>query len=501
MEKKVVIIGAGIAGLSAGCYARMNGYDVEIHEAQRLPGGLCTAWKRNGYVVDGCIHWLMGSRPGTGFYQIWEELGAVQGRSMFDHDIFASYKSLDGRTLHFYTDIDRLEEHLKQFSPPDTAAIQELCGLTRRLAGFSFPLGKAPELMGLFDGIRLMAGLRPYMKDLMAGGRLTMGDLGARFKDPFLSTAIANVTFDPRMPAMALIMTLAPMSQRAAGFPIGGSLEFARAIERRFTQLGGRIIYQSRVEKVLERAGSAVGVRLSGGEEVSADYVISASDMRATLYSLLDGNHVSPLHRQLFESGRLYSPVVLVSFGVDMDFSDQISCLGTAYELEQPIQIGGRSHSLFGIKNYCFDPSLAPAGKSVVGCYIPADWSHWERLIADPNAYTAEKEKIAAICQEQIELRHPGFTSRIEMRDVVTPHTFERYTGNWKGSFMTWMLSSEFQRKYRYIPKAVPGLSGFYQASMWTNPPGGVPGAAAAGREVVQLLCHADRKRFVTSKP
>ena len=48
MTKKVIVIGAGIAGLSAGCYARMNGYDAEIYEAHTQPGGLCTSWKRQG---------------------------------------------------------------------------------------------------------------------------------------------------------------------------------------------------------------------------------------------------------------------------------------------------------------------------------------------------------------------------------------------------------------------------------------------------------------------
>jgi thioredoxin reductase len=46
LEKKVVIIGAGVARLSAGCYARMHGYDAEIHEAHTIPAGLCTSWKR-----------------------------------------------------------------------------------------------------------------------------------------------------------------------------------------------------------------------------------------------------------------------------------------------------------------------------------------------------------------------------------------------------------------------------------------------------------------------
>ena len=80
MAKKVIIIGAGIAGLSAGCYARMNGYEAEIYEAHTRPGGLCTSWKRKGYTIDGCIHWLTGSSPKDSFYTLWAELGAVQGR-------------------------------------------------------------------------------------------------------------------------------------------------------------------------------------------------------------------------------------------------------------------------------------------------------------------------------------------------------------------------------------------------------------------------------------
>jgi hypothetical protein len=223
--------------------------------------------------------------------------------------------------------------------------------------------------------------------------------------------------------------------------------------------------------------------------------------MRATLFSLLDGSRIDPLHRELLDTGRLYQPIVQVTFGVDMDFSDRISCVGTYYELEHPVEMAGRRLSYFGVKNFCYDPSLAPSGKSLVGAGTTTDWSYWEPLMGDPAAYRAEKEKIAAVCREQIECRYPGFTSKIEMTDVATPHTFARYTGNWKGTYMTWMLSGDFQRKHRYIPKTVPGLSGFYLASMWTNPPGGISGAAGVGRGVVQLLCHEDRRRFTTSTP
>ncbi len=61
MEKSIIIIGAGIAGLSAGCYSQMNGYHTQIFEMDNdRRSGLCTTWKRKGYNIDGCIHWLVG---------------------------------------------------------------------------------------------------------------------------------------------------------------------------------------------------------------------------------------------------------------------------------------------------------------------------------------------------------------------------------------------------------------------------------------------------------
>ncbi len=100
MAKSIIIIGAGIAGLSAGCYARMNGYDITIFELHSLPGGLCTAWERKGYTFDGCIHYLFGSGPGQPFYQTWVELGAVQDRPMVHHDEFMQIVGTERRASH-----------------------------------------------------------------------------------------------------------------------------------------------------------------------------------------------------------------------------------------------------------------------------------------------------------------------------------------------------------------------------------------------------------------
>jgi len=85
---KLIIIGAGIAGLSAGCYARMNGYDVEIFEKHTLPGGMCTSWKRKGFTFDYCIHNLSGTAPGSDLRQVWDELGSLEDTGIIDQDVF-----------------------------------------------------------------------------------------------------------------------------------------------------------------------------------------------------------------------------------------------------------------------------------------------------------------------------------------------------------------------------------------------------------------------------
>jgi phytoene dehydrogenase-like protein len=70
MHKSMIIIGTGIGGLSTGCYAQMSGYSTRIFEMHDKPGGVCTAWHRNGYTIDGCIHNLVGTRPGSKVHRI-----------------------------------------------------------------------------------------------------------------------------------------------------------------------------------------------------------------------------------------------------------------------------------------------------------------------------------------------------------------------------------------------------------------------------------------------
>lgn len=104
MKEKVVIIGAGISGLSAGIYAQMNGFDSEIYEQHIVAGGECASWKRKGYRIDGCLNWLTGTKQGTAIHDVWQEVGAFTDDDISYPEVFGVTQMRD-KTLYWYRDL------------------------------------------------------------------------------------------------------------------------------------------------------------------------------------------------------------------------------------------------------------------------------------------------------------------------------------------------------------------------------------------------------------
>ena len=165
MEKKsIIVIGGGVAGLAAGCYARMNGYETQIFELHTLPGGLCTSWSRKGYIFDGCIHWLLGSSEGQMMNHIWQELGALKGTRIVNHEVSTCYRDTDGRELILYTDVNRLEKHLLELSPADEKPIREMAETIRKLGKLKLPTSKSGDFLGnLVAGLAALPGMIPVL--------------------------------------------------------------------------------------------------------------------------------------------------------------------------------------------------------------------------------------------------------------------------------------------------------------------------------------------------
>jgi phytoene dehydrogenase-like protein len=337
--------------------------------------------------------------------------------------------------------------------------------------------------------------------------KLSVGELAAQFSDPFLRECFLAIFGIPDVSALANLTPLACMHSEDGGYPIGGSLEFARAIERRYLGLGGEIHYRSRVAEILvetspEGQDRAIGVRLTDGTEHRADVVISAADGRATIFELLKGKYVGDETRGYYQEWPIWQPIIQVSLGVARDLSDEPHML--SLPLRKPIVIAGEEWTRIKVKHYGYDPTMAPQNKSAVVAVFRSNYAYWKSLSGEPERYEAEKKEIAIKVIEQLETRFPGITDQVEVVDVATPLTYERYTGNWQGSEMGWLATTTtmmMAMRGKGVDKTLPGLESFYMAGQWVEPGGGLPPAAMSGRNVIRTICKQDKRRFTATVP
>jgi phytoene dehydrogenase-like protein len=494
-QKSVIIIGAGIAGLSAAVYAQKNGFKSRIYEMHSQPGGLMTAWKRKGYTIDGCIHWLTGSNPQSDMHKMWEEIGLSPALDIYDPEIFMVFVGADGKELKIYANIDRFEQHLLEIAPEDSKTIKGMCSTARAFSAMQAPGKSAPssgfgKLLGSVKGYARFAATLPR---IYLWGRLTMVGLGKKFKNPFLRDVFSSMWMS-EMSAAALLFTMAILNNKDAGYPSGGSLPMAYAIEKHYCSLGGEIYYNSRVEKIIVeqnpdgKTSRAVGIRLTDGSEVRADYVISAADGHATMWNMLDGKFLTDKIRKIYDNFKLFPPILMIGLGVNRTFPELPGATGGInYKLDEPIEIAGKPVNRLEMMIYNFDPTLAPQGKTVMTAMIETDYAYWKELAGESERYEAEKQRIGIEIIRRLDQRFPGLEAQVEMADVATPLTFERYTGNWQASFEGFlptpgaMVSS--------IPKTLPGLDNFYMVGQWVQAGGGLPCGPITGKDVIGRMC------------
>ncbi len=496
MKNSMIIIGAGIAGLSTGCYAQMNGYKSTIFEMHTIPGGLCTAWKRKGYTFDISMHMLVGSKSGP-FNQMWRELGVLEDQKFFYHDELGRIES-DGKRLDICADSKRLEEQMLALSPADAPLTKEFI---RLLSGKSIMGGaslKPTEMLGLGDRIRMGAAFLPHIRVFRKYGQMTIQEFAQRFRDPFLRSAVRFFMDAPGWPMLRFPMAAMSGYLKGlyeAGVPIGGSQRVVFRIADLYKQLGGKIRPGSRVADVIVENDRAVGIKLEDGTEHLADVIVWAGDGHKLIFDILRGRYLSDEIKDMYDTWIPVLPLVHLAIGVNRDLSKEPH--RTIFKLDEAVPIAGEEHQWMFVIHHGFDPTMAPPGKSAVEVWYATRYEYWERLARDRAVYEAEKKWIAEATVVALEKRWPGFASQIEVLEVATPATYVRYTGNWKGSPDGWYITPENIRKQGFL-RTLPGLSGLYMVGQWTAPFTGTIMAAVSGRQLVQLLCREQKREFVT---
>ncbi len=497
MEKKVLIVGGGIAGLSAGCYARMNGFNTSVFEMHSIPGGLCTAWERKGYRFDLSMHFLTGSCSGP-FFEMCDELGMVENTEFHYHNQLGQVEGM-GKRLSYSTDREKLEQDMLAISPEDADLIREFTGLLFGRDMMKAATLKPKELQNFRDSFRTMRAVLPLLKVFRKYGKISIQEYAEKFKDPFLRMAVRSIVDAPGWPMVDFPMTVMTGFMKVGvtegGVPLGGSQHAVFQVAERFKQLGGTLHLKSRVKDLIIENNRVTGIELEDESRHLADEVIWAGDGHTLIYKLLNGAYVNERITHMYEEWTPKESVMHVMMGVNRDLSNEPHCIFC--EVDEPVTVAGHEHKWLQIRHRCFDPSMAPKGKSAVEVWYDTPYEYWEELAKNKQAYKAEKKRIADETIRQLEMRWPGFASQVEVIDVPTPHTYRRYTGNYKGSPDGWCINTKNFREREPVRK-LPGLEGLTMIGQWTAPYTGVVNAALTGRQAIQLMCKEARVEFRT---
>ena len=496
-KASLIIIGAGLGGLSTGCYAQMNGYQCQIFEHAWHPGGVAAEWKRRGYTIDGGIHFYMGYRPGQPDHDLYRELGIYQGDQYLEMTTYGRFLDPAAkRSLDVTQNLDQLTETLKALSPQDAAFIDKVLKGAKAFSSVSMTtsMEKPPDMAKWWDTLKMIVKMRKTIRYYSKWYLQPVNQATKELQHPWLAHVFEHL-FLPDVPVVFVMMLLGVMMGGNMAIRRDGSGGFARALEKRYLDLGGKITYRATVEKILVEKDRAVGVRLSNGEEYRADRIVSAADGFSTLYDFLDGKYISKQLKEMHEKWPLWRPVVLINYGVARDFSHEPPLI--ILKSTSNIKAGYFTDDCYVIRVFNYCPDCAPTGKTLVQVMVESAWQPWKDLREGKDAYKAEKEKTAELVLERLNDVWPGIKDQVEMTNVATPYTWWRYTRNRQGAFEGFAITNKIFATQ--VKRALPGLDHFFMAGQWVVPGGGVIPTLLSGRHAAMLLCRQDGTSFHTT--
>jgi phytoene dehydrogenase-like protein len=490
--KRTIIIGSGIGGLVAGNLLAKKGHKVTIFESHSSPGGYTAGFYRKGfYFESGTLSFEasasvfkamqdIGVRDKVNFIKFktrWvsEDFDAIpESYDEFKQMLFSAFASEKNQLERYFAEVDRMYDAMACWVGKP---IPLLC------SGLSFA---AALITYLFRGMKYMRVHKQYVD-------ITAGEFAAGF-------------FDRQSKAYRLLTNMG-YPDMAASF-VGGMMvtlfddywtvydgmqSWANVLADNLKMLGGELILNSRVDKILTKDGTAVGVS-SKNVDYDADYVIAACDYKKTFLKLLDNvSLVPPEQRQKIEAASVSEGTFTVYLGLRIsndELKAHMKIPHVTYCDYKPVSETPDTDDRDFFQNASFglyspsmmNPKLAPQGKSslMIQAICPTGWmQNWGA--GSKEKYNQLKASVKDTLINRAETVVPNLSNLIEFEDAATPLTYERYTHNTNGASSAWSWNPhrKFFKNTMSVNVETP-VQNLYIGSCWAMQIGGVPGALMA---------------------
>ena len=496
-KKKVIIIGAGISGLTAGIYCLDNDFEVSIYEKNPVAGGVCMGWYRKGVYIEGCAHWIIGIYPSSELYPLWSHIGAVSP-DVVTHptSCLACYELSDGRLFHFYSDLKALYKEMVSFFPEDKRLIRRFIFNCWAYRFVNIPTKKPVENMNLFELIGYSFKMIPMAFPYLRYTHVSVGEFASKAKSKDLASIFTRYLRED-FNMHSFFYTHGSFSRGTSGLLEGGSIPMIRRIEEKFKKEGGILHLGTPVKKITLEDGVAKGIVLEDGTSIEADYVISTADAHFTFANLLEGKVKDPFFDKRFANKEDFP--LISGFQFSFATKRDISKIPATVDYVCSLPFLGREITAMSVRSFSYDKSLCQRGYTPITVLMLSKEGDYAAMKAmnrdDYMAFKNEKgQQIARILEKKMGLNEGD----IELLDVVTPLTYERYTNAYEGSYMSFLStkrSKELWRKGNF-----KDAQNFFYAGQWTMSPGGLPIALFTGKHAAYKVCKKDKRKFVNKE-
>ncbi len=499
----VIVIGSGLGGLSCAAAFARQGFKALVLEQHDKPGGYATSFKRpGGFEFDVSLHsTAVGERNGLhnlipGFPEI-TDVDFVPHPTLYraifpQHDVTVPNR-----------DLPAFIATLTKLFPAEKDSIRALFD---EMHGVSSDIGRLSAARGRVDMSRFPVDF-PHLYKF--SGSTWAQIIDAQIKDPKLKGIISSQWGYYGLPPsrLASVYYALPMySYLTDGgfYPRGRSQTISNALVKFIEARKGRVLLNTRVNSILLKNGAASGVRTDDGHEYLSRAVVSNANALDTFHRMLPSGSVPPDYLTRLDAYSVSLSSFQVFLGLKRDLvgesgiKDSEIFYNTGYDPEAQYK-GAAAADMndpgFGLTLYDnVFPGYSPKGKNTLNLMIIQGYEHWKPFEADylkgnKTAYNKEKHRIADLLIARAEKALlPGLSKAIEVREIGTPLTNVRYTGNYRGAIYGFDQTLDNSNPRRFAQRTP--VKNLYLAGAWTAPGHGYGAVIPSG-----LQCFAEVMR------
>jgi phytoene dehydrogenase-like protein len=512
-DTDVVIVGAGIGGLTAGAYLAAAGRRVVVVDRQSVAGGNATVFTHHGYEFDVGVHYLGDCGPDGTFAQILDPLGIEIRWRELDPDGFDTYKFPD-QEFRVPASLARFRERALDAFPGEQAAVAEYFDAVESIDASM--TGGAPD------------GLMRYANSTL-GEVLDSVGASARLRS-VLCGQHGIYAVPPSRVSMILHAAATMHYMKGAFYPEGGGQVIADALVAAIEAHGGQVILQTPVEQIIVEGGKACGVRLRPPSplrrrgvpnEIRAPVVLSNADIKRTYLELVGPEQIPDDLVEQVQGYTMALPLFVVYLILDRDLRAEGFPNSNLYVLPDDdiegvyslLESGQVPDDPFALATFASlkDPTntrLCRPGQTnlQVMTIAPRDLSYWglERGPAEGeryrlnDTYRRRKQELRDSVLRVAERGIPGLRDSIVYEETATPVTHERFTRSSGGT--SYGIEATPGQFLMGRPAPTTRISGLFLCGASTMSGHGIVGTMAGGVAAASAILEAPVQEIVAHR-